>query len=213
MILASSMARYEEPRRYARTPGTSSFEPSSGAADRLLQVLFDAVRQALARDQQAREERLQRQALRLRFKRISPRERDVLRHILLGRLNKQIASDLGINERTVKVHRRSIMIKRNVQCVAALARLSQEAGVSRAALSYSYQRGAWTFRERSVEPRSGRIAKRSGAPTARSPQANPLRPGFRRGRKCRDTHAPHLSSRLTRAHVSFHRVVPMPKMC
>ena len=123
------MARYEEPRRYARTPGTSSFEPSSGAADRLLQVLFDAVRQALARDQQAREERLQRQALRLRFKRISPRERDVLRHILLGRLNKQIASDLGINERTVKVHRRSIMIKRNVQCVAALARLSQGAGV------------------------------------------------------------------------------------
>ena len=173
------------------------------------------MRQALARDQQAREERLQRQALRLRFKRISPRERDVLRHILLGRLNKQIASDLGINERTVKVHRRSIMIKRNVQCVAALARLSQEAGVftPEPPLSYSYQRGAWTFRERSVGPRSGRIAKRSGASTARSPQANPLRPGFRRGRKCRDTRDPHLSSRLTRAHVSFHRVVPMPKMC
>ena len=94
-----------------------------------LEVLFDAVRQALARDQQAREERLQRQALRLRFKSISSREREVLGHILRGRLNKQIASDLGIHERTVKVHRKSIMIKLKVRSVAALARLSQEAGV------------------------------------------------------------------------------------
>jgi len=94
-----------------------------------LEVLFDAVRQALARDQQAREERLQRQALRLRFKSISSREREVLGHILRGRLNKQIASDLGIHERTVKVHRKSIMIKLKVRSVAALTRLSQEAGV------------------------------------------------------------------------------------
>jgi two-component system, LuxR family, response regulator FixJ len=94
-----------------------------------LEVLFEAVRQALARDQQAREERLQRQALRLRFKSISSREREVLGHILRGRLNKQIASDLGIHERTVKVHRKSIMIKLKVRSVAALARLSQDAGV------------------------------------------------------------------------------------
>jgi len=44
-------------------------------------------------------------------------------------LNKQIAGDLGINERTVKVHRKAIMAKLNVGSVAALARLSQEAGV------------------------------------------------------------------------------------
>ena len=92
-------------------------------------LLLDAVRRALARDQQAREERLQQQALRVRFDAISPREREVLGHVLRGRLNKQIAGDLGIHERTVKVHRKSIMTKLNVRSVAALALLSQEAGV------------------------------------------------------------------------------------
>ena len=92
-------------------------------------LLIDAVRRALARDQQAREERLQQRALRVRFDAISPREREVLGHVLRGRLNKQIAGDLGIHERTVKVHRKSIMTKLNVRSVAALALLSQEAGV------------------------------------------------------------------------------------
>jgi len=49
--------------------------------------------------------------------------------VLQGRLNKQIAGDLGIHERTVKVHRKSIMTKLNVRSVAALTRLAQEAGV------------------------------------------------------------------------------------
>jgi len=93
-------------------------------------VLLEAVRRALARDQQAREEWLERRALRVRFEAISPREREVLGHVLRGRLNKQIAGDLGIHERTVKVHRKSIMTKLNVRSVAALARLSQEAGVA-----------------------------------------------------------------------------------
>ena len=93
-------------------------------------VLLDAVRRALARDRQAREEWLQRRALRALFDAISPREREVLGHVLRGRLNKQIAGDLGIHERTVKVHRKSIMTKLNVRSVAALARLSQEAGVA-----------------------------------------------------------------------------------
>jgi len=93
-------------------------------------VLLDAVRRALARDRQAREEWLQRRALRALFDAISPREREVLGHVLRGRLNKQIAGDLGIHERTVKVHRKSIMTKLNVRSVAALARLSQEAGIA-----------------------------------------------------------------------------------
>jgi FixJ family two-component response regulator len=93
-------------------------------------VLLEAVRRALARDERAREEWLQRRALRLLFDAISPREREVLGHVLRGRLNKQIAGDLGIHERTVKVHRKSIMTKLNVRSVAALARLSQEAGVA-----------------------------------------------------------------------------------
>jgi len=93
-------------------------------------VLLEAVRRALAHDQQAREERLQRQALRQAFDTISPREREVLGHVLRGRLNKQIASDLGIGERTVKVHRQSLMFKLKVRSVAGLARTSQAAGFS-----------------------------------------------------------------------------------
>ena len=93
------------------------------------EILLEAVRRALAHDQQAREERIQRLTLRQLFDTISPREHEVLGHVLRGRLNKQIASDLGIGERTVKVHRQSLMIKLKVRSVAALARLSQEAGV------------------------------------------------------------------------------------
>jgi len=94
-----------------------------------LDVLFDAVRRALARDEQARQQRLRRRALQVLFQTLSSRERQVLEDVLRGRLNKQIASDLGINERTVKVHRKSIMAKLKISSVAALARLSQEAGV------------------------------------------------------------------------------------
>jgi FixJ family two-component response regulator len=94
-----------------------------------LEVLFDAVHRALARDEQAREKRSQGQALKMRFKALSSREREVLGHVLQGRLNKQIAGDLGIHERTVKAHRRSIMVKLKIRSVAGLARLSHEAGV------------------------------------------------------------------------------------
>ena len=93
------------------------------------ELLLEAVRRALARDQQARDERHRQRAMRVRFDAISAREREVLGHVLRGRLNKQIAGDLGIHERTVKVHRKSIMTKLNVRSVAALARLSHEAGV------------------------------------------------------------------------------------
>jgi len=93
------------------------------------ELLLDAVRRALARDEQEREARLHRDELRARFAAISAREREVLGHVLRGRLNKQIAGDLGIHERTVKVHRKSIMTKLSVRSVAALAQLSQEAGL------------------------------------------------------------------------------------
>ena len=65
----------------------------------------------------------------MRFEALSSREREVLGHVLQGRLNKQIAGDLGIQERTVKTHRQSIMVKLNIRSVAGLAWLSQEAGV------------------------------------------------------------------------------------
>jgi two-component system response regulator FixJ len=91
--------------------------------------LLEAVRRALARSRQELDERSRREEIQARFAAISAREREVLEHVLRGRLNKQIAGDLGIHERTVKVHRKSIMTKLSVRSVAALAQLSQEAGL------------------------------------------------------------------------------------
>jgi two-component system response regulator FixJ len=60
---------------------------------------------------------------------LSDREREVLRHVLQGQLNKQIAADLGIHERTVKLHRTNITGKLGVHSVAELSRLVQEAEI------------------------------------------------------------------------------------
>lgn len=90
---------------------------------------LDAVRRALARDAQEREERARRRELRARFDALTVRELEVLSHVVRGRLNKQIAADLGIHERTVKLHRTSITTKLRVQSVAELTRLTAEAGI------------------------------------------------------------------------------------
>jgi FixJ family two-component response regulator len=92
------------------------------------EALLDAVRRALARNACEREERARLGGLRARFDALTDREREVLQHVLRGLLNKQIAGDLGIHERTVKLHRTAIMTKVGVQSVAELTRLAQEAG-------------------------------------------------------------------------------------
>lgn len=91
--------------------------------------LLDAVRRALARDAQERKERSRQQELRGRFELLTKREFEVLAHVVQGRLNKQIAGDLGIHERTVKLHRTAITRKLRVQSVAELTRLTDEAQV------------------------------------------------------------------------------------
>jgi FixJ family two-component response regulator len=91
--------------------------------------LLDAVRRALARDAGEREERARLRELRARFDTLSERELEVLSHVVKGRLNKQIASDLGIHERTVKLHRTAITTKLCVTSVAELTRLTLEAGI------------------------------------------------------------------------------------
>lgn len=91
--------------------------------------LIAAVNRALARNEQGRTERARLQALRQPFESLTEREREVLRHVLQGKLNKQIADDLGIHERTVKLHRTHITRKLQVHSVAELAHLVQEAGV------------------------------------------------------------------------------------
>ncbi|MGD0417704.1 MAG: response regulator [Terriglobales bacterium] len=106
----------------------------SGAEDFLekrapKEKLLDAVRRALARDAHEREERTRQRELRARFDMLTKREFEVLAHVVQGRLNKQIAGDLGIHERTVKLHRTAITTKLGVQSVAELTRLTDEAGI------------------------------------------------------------------------------------
>ncbi len=93
------------------------------------QELLAAVQRALARDARHREARTRRHELRARFDQLTPREREVLRHVLQGQLNKQIAADLGVAERSVKRHRTSLMAKLEVESVAQLAQLAAEAGM------------------------------------------------------------------------------------
>lgn len=62
---------------------------------------------------------------------LTPREREVMTHVIAGRLNKQIAGDLGTVEKTVKVHRGRVMSKLGVRSVADLVRLAEKAGITR----------------------------------------------------------------------------------
>jgi FixJ family two-component response regulator len=88
--------------------------------------LFDAVNRALARNAHEREQQQRSRELRVRFDALTPREREVLSHVLRGKLNKQIADHLGTSERTIKAHRANLTAKLGVQSVAELVRLAQE---------------------------------------------------------------------------------------
>ena len=94
--------------------------------------LLAAVDGAIARDARQRAEGARLRELRARLDMLTPRERDVLRQVVRGRRNKQIAADLDINERTVKLHRTAITTKLQVRSVAELTQLVHEAGVFRA---------------------------------------------------------------------------------
>jgi FixJ family two-component response regulator len=71
--------------------------------------------------------------LRQRFDQLTPRERQVLQHVLTGKLNKQIAADLGISLHTIKVHRGRMMVKLGLQAVADLVRAARKLGETPAA--------------------------------------------------------------------------------
>lgn len=94
-----------------------------------VEELLDAVARALGRGARERRERAQREALRAGWETLTPREREVLAWVLQGRLNKQIAGRLGLNERTVKLHRTNITRKLGLSSVAEMTRWAQEAGL------------------------------------------------------------------------------------
>ena len=90
------------------------------------QVLLDRIQQALAVDARRREERTQRTALENRLTRLTPREREVLRLVVVGKHNKAIATELGVTVKTVEFHRSKIMEKTQADSVAELVRLVME---------------------------------------------------------------------------------------
>jgi FixJ family two-component response regulator len=91
--------------------------------------LLPAVQNALALDAKERAARAVLRELRARYETLTPREREVFAHVIGGKLNKQIAFDLGTAERTIKAHRASIMDKLRVQSLAELVRLAQQLGI------------------------------------------------------------------------------------
>ena len=106
-----------------------------GAVDFLMKPfegdeLLEAVKKALSRARDCRAKRAERRAARSRIDTLTPREFEVLRLVLAGLLNKQIAGELETAEKTVKVHRGRVMQKLGVTSVAELVRFCQAAGVS-----------------------------------------------------------------------------------
>jgi FixJ family two-component response regulator len=92
--------------------------------------LFAAVENALRLDAKQRLERLIRHTIQKRLDTLTPRERQVMTHVIRGRLNKQIAADLGTGEKTVKVHRARVMSKMMVRSVAELVQLCARVGLA-----------------------------------------------------------------------------------
>ena len=105
----------------------------AGAADFLTkpvsaQALIDAVRKAVAQDASTRQAHADAAACEARLATLTTREREVLAAVVKGRLNKQIASDLGIVEQTVKFHRARIMERMQTRTVAELMHVAAKLG-------------------------------------------------------------------------------------
>ena len=92
--------------------------------------LLAAVGEALRIEASEREQKDQQHCATEKLATLTPRELEVLQHVVCGRLNKQIAGDLGIVEKTIKVHRARVMRKMGARSLAELVRIASRAGVS-----------------------------------------------------------------------------------
>ena len=115
----------------------------SGAVDFLTKpvdgkVLLAAVSRAMIQDATSRAARERQQNLRSRYERLTPREREVFAHLISGQLNKQVAADLLITERTIKLHRANILQKLEVNSMVEMARFAVDLGIDPAV------RASWT---------------------------------------------------------------------
>lgn len=91
--------------------------------------LLDAVSRGIKKHRRLRREQKEMNTLRTRLETLTPRERDVFSLVVTGMLNKQVAFDLGIAEKTVKVHRARVMQKMGAQSLADLVRFAEKLGI------------------------------------------------------------------------------------
>lgn len=106
-----------------------------GAVDFLTKPVSDddllaAINQAIEQNRNLRKLKAARAEIENRLSRLTPREREVLLHIISGKMNREVAVDLGTAEKTIKVHRARIMEKVEVTSVAELVRLTEQAGIA-----------------------------------------------------------------------------------
>ena len=113
---------------------TSVQAMKGGAVDFLTKPVHDdcllaAIRAAIEKDRQQRQAGADVAEIRQRLATLTPREREVLEHVISGQLNKQTAAELGTVEKTIKVHRARMLAKMKVQSVAELVWLAEKAGI------------------------------------------------------------------------------------
>ena len=94
------------------------------------QALLDGIQQAIRQDRQAHQEQMEIVEIQRKVDSLTPREREVLALVVQGMLNKQIARELGISEKTVKVHRARVMQKIAAESLADLVRSAYKVGIS-----------------------------------------------------------------------------------
>jgi FixJ family two-component response regulator len=121
---------------------TSVRAMKAGAVDFLMkpvdeEVLLSAIAVAIEEDAATRREQAELEALRQHYAGLTLRECQVFAHVVAGRLNKQIAGDLEIAEKTVKVHRAHVMEKMGAGSLAELVRIAERLGLDRLPGRYS----------------------------------------------------------------------------
>jgi len=109
----------------AMKKGAFDFLPKPFNDDQLL----DAVRAALLKDEQIRSNLDEQKNIMKRLESLTPREHEILTYLITGMLNKEIAYELNISERTVKAHRKQVFNKIGVASIAELVRLTEKVGI------------------------------------------------------------------------------------